>query len=326
MTILSDMARVHAHRRLREARGKLQPDSILGALRGGWDVWERASNPDLSGMARLPHLAILHELDLRTTSDRPVLAMEMGRAELNAGFWRQLNILPDPDHQRRAENRHRDADPFMPIDSPMQPDRAAFLRTILGHTPLDIAELHVWLRKHDKPLARLLLAKNFEPALALRPDLIAMPWPEAIRARWSLDGGRDHLPPVLLLVLYAECARLAMDMAAHIRLSFDEGGREIFSRPFLDQIPLMGGPIAPPSAIVRLVEMAPFQSNALLPPGDLIRTVDPGLCGAWSEAAAAAMPNIIALGGEATLETFRKPPSPAVAAFIGQGIAAHPRF
>jgi len=318
MTVLDDMLRVHAHRQLLDARDYRAPSDISGVLRGGWDVWERPDDLDLTGVARLPHLAILSGLDLRHTAHRPLLAMDMGRTELNAGFWRQLNIRPDSD--RNGSN------PFAPIDGRTSPERAAFLRTLLGHTPADIVEFLVWLREQDETSARLLLAKDFKSAQARRPDLIDMPWPDAVRARWSWDGGRDHLPPLLALVLYAEGARLSRNMVAHIRLSFDEQGREIYSRPFLEGVPTMGGPFVPPPAVARLIEMAPFETTALLPPGDLIRSLDAPLCGAWSEGAASAMANIVALGGAAALETFRRPVSPATAAFIGQGIAAHPRF
>ncbi|AXJ94957.1 MULTISPECIES: hypothetical protein [unclassified Sphingomonas] len=325
MTVLDDMLRVHAFRQLLDARDDHEPGDISGVLRGGWDVWERPEDLDLTGVARLPHLAILSGLDLRHTAHRPVLAMDMGRTALNAGFWRQLNILPNSD-QRRRDERHDASDPFAPIDGQLYPERAAFLRAIFGHTPADIVEFLVCLREKDKQTARLLLAKDFKAALAGRSALIEMPWPDAVRARWSREGGGDHLPPVLAVALYAEAARLSRNMTAHIRLSFDEHGQEIFSRSFLELIPKLGGAGAPPSAIGRLVELAPLQTTALLPPSELIRSLDTTLCGAWSEDAASAMANIIALGSGAALETFRTPESPATAEFIGQGIAAHPRF
>ena len=188
MTVLDDMLRVHAFRQLLDARDDHEPGDISGVLRGGWDVWERPEDLDLTGVARLPHLAILSGLDLRHTAHRPVLAMDMGRTALNAGFWRQLNILPNSD-QRRRDERHDASDPFAPIDGQLYPERAAFLRAIFGHTPADIVEFLVCLREKDKQTARLLLAKDFKAALAGRSALIEMPWPDAVRARWSREGG-----------------------------------------------------------------------------------------------------------------------------------------
>ena len=327
MTVLSDIQHLYAHQ---EARARSSTDAdVLRAVYRGWDVWPGEERGDRVGMARLPHLAILHDVDLARAGHRPVLTLDMDRHAFEAGIWRQLLILPDmPSNDIRSGLSPADptsSDPFAPTRWTV-PDREMFLRTVTGHSPRDLAEFMVDLREQDGPLARLILAKDFRAALRLRPDAFDIPWPASVVARWARTGQRDHLPPVVVAGVIAELSRLAQNIDAHLHLTFDAAGNEIFSRGYLDAIPTLAGPFAAPAAVARLTELAVLSSTALVPPDDVLERLDPGSCSAWSEGAASIMAIAIGRAGHDACEMVRYPDTPQDATFFRDGIARNPRF
>ncbi|WP_375399076.1 hypothetical protein [uncultured Sphingomonas sp.] len=327
MTVLSDIQHLHAHQAAR-ARPSTNAD-VLRAVYQGWDVWPGEERGDRVGMARLPHLTILRDIDVARAGHRPVLTRDMDRHALEAGIWRQLLILPDmPSNDIRSELPPADptsSDPFAPTRWTV-PDREMFLRMVTGHSPRDLAEFIVDLRHQDEALARLILAKDFKAALRLRPDAFDIPWPASVVARWAHNGQRDHLPPVAVAGVIAELSRLAQNIDAHLHLTFDAAGNEIFSRGYLDAIPTLAGPFAAPAAVARLTELAVLSSTALVPPDDVLERLDPASCRAWSEGAASIMAIAVGRAGHDAFEMVRHPDTPQDATFFRDGIARNPRF
>lgn len=326
MTVLSDIQHLHAHQTA-TARPSTDAD-VLRAVYEGWDVWPGKERGDRAGMARLPHLAILHDVDVSRAGHRPVLTLDMDRHALEAGLWRQLLILPDmPSTDIRSGLPSADptsSDPFAPTRWTV-PDRELFLRIVTGHSARDLAEFIVDLRHQHEALARLVLAKDFKAALRLRPDAFDIPWPASVTARWTRTGQRDHLPPLAVAGVIAELSRLAQNVDGHVHLTFDEAGNEIFSRFYLDAIPTLAGPLGAPAAIARLAELAVLSSTALVPPDDLMETLERADCGNWSEGAASIMSVAIGRIGHCAFKIFRRP-DVEDAIFIRDGIARNPRF
>lgn len=327
MTVLNDIHQLHAHHKAISTR--VSDDDALRVLYTGWDVRSDDDRGDRVGMARLPHLAILRDIDPGQAGRRPILSLDMDQYTLEAGIWRQLLIFPGTPSADAGDTAQpvdeKSIDPFAPTRWTV-PDREGFLRTMIGHSPRDLAEFILDIREHDGPLARLILAKDFKAALRSRPDLFDIRWPASALARWERTGQRDHLPPVALAGIVAELSRLGQNIDAHLHLNFDEVGNEIFSRGYLDAIPTLAGPLGAPAAVARLTELAVLSSTALVPPDDMLLTLDQDVCGDWSEGAASIMAVDIGRAGHGAFEMIRRPGSSPDARFLRDGIARNPRF
>lgn len=338
MTVLTDVAHVHA----RLAASGVWPDSGEDAdrlLRTNWDVWASVDGDDMfMGMARAPHLAIMHDIDLAARGLRPVLAPHMGTPALHAALWRQLQVMPDDYHERCEEETagsnevacasvHPGRNAYAPLDGLNEPARAEHIRRLIGHSPLDLAEFLKELLRTDLDLGKLLLAKNFKTALRMYPAAINLPWPVQTTRRWKITGGRNYLPPVVALAAFAELARLSHNAAAHIWLTFDDAGQELFLGPVLKD----ATNLAADEAVLRTIELAAFGSTALLPPADLLlaKLEHDQLvraCTAWTINAAAAATLNLAAYHESFPSDLLQSATPAWASARSASFATHPRF
>ena len=72
---------------------------ILPLLIRGWDITDDRHKVDHpgDGMWRASHLAIVKNLDLDRRGVCPIIAPGMSKAQLLAGLWRQIRILPESD-------------------------------------------------------------------------------------------------------------------------------------------------------------------------------------------------------------------------------------
>lgn len=247
-------------------------------LREGWDYWspEGPARSEPLGIFRAPHLALLGEVPASAIPGCPILAHGMNASEIEAAFYRQCRIMPDAPYDGVSV----DGDPYHIIpDEDYDPARAWIFRAVTGHTPWDLAVFISDYAAHDPESARLLIAKDFKTALRLKPELLrSVGWPDSVRRSWGETGGADNLPPFLALVLHAELARHAMNDRGMIALSYDDEGRQLTMRGFLNGIEptaIEGGsgnlsrivnPHRGMSSADRLLEMIPFQTIALLPP------------------------------------------------------------
>ncbi len=328
MTYLDDVSWSEAYRRGITGNDE-SPAELCSILRSNWDVWESAQPREPMGLARLPHLAIVRKVDPTGHGLRPVLAPDMDKHLLEAGFWRQLRIYPDV-----GVDVTQAVDPFSPDQQmPVDGGRARFLRQIFGHDVTDCVLYLDDVRQRDRKLYRLLLAKDYLAAFKHRPDILDDPWPYAAQTRWKLTKGRDYLPPVLALALMTEAARLGHNQHGVLGLSFDERGKEIFIRPYLEAIPSVGGPIEPPHWLARHVENSIFQTTALMPPDHVFPHIangiiipgNPELGRAWSEGAATVIAAVLGAGGAAHVRMVTRPGTADDAKKLKDGIAFHPR-
>lgn len=339
MTVLTDIANVYS--RLLAASGRW-PDGSEAAeplLRTNWDVWASVDGDDMfAGLARSPHLAIIHGIDLNASGLRPVLASDMSIAQLHAGLWRQLHVLPDDYEDRHDQDGTNTStrglfadatgrDPFAPRDGLREPARSEHIRRIIGHTPLDLAEFLNDLLRSDPGLGRLLLAKDFRAALKTRPDAFSLAWPVQTMRRWERNGARDYLPPVIALAALTELARLSHNAAAHIRMSFGAAGEELFLRPVLTDAARLhaGGPV------LRTIELAAFGSAALLPPARLLlarmeHQERVNACTKWTVDVAAAATLFLAADLDIVPDRILCPATQADAEGRRASLASHPRF
>lgn len=249
------------------------------SLRRGWDYWQPGQPlTDGRGIARTLHPRISRDIALPEGS-RPILDVGMSAAELQAAIWRQSLIRPG-DPEAEAD------DPFAVSAADAYCSRADHLLALIGHTPRDLALWLDDLRRTDPATFRLVLAKDFKAALARRPRLRSAQWPAVVTRQWR-DGESDYLPPIFVAILYAELARLAINQAGLLALSFDDGV-ELTTTQILNRVPLASGPQAP-LAILRAIAMAPFQSVALTPPDLILENLDRSAAAAWSQTAAASI-------------------------------------
>ena len=249
------------------------------SLRLGWDYWQPGQPmTDGHGIARTPHPAIGRDITM-PRGVRPILDLGMSAAEIQAGIWRQCIIRP-------GDPFAKGDDPFTISTADAFCSRAEHLVALIGHAPRDLALWLDDLRRTDPDIFRLVLAKDFKAALAHRSRLRVARWPAAVTQQWR-DGEGDYLPPIFVAILYAELARLAINQAGLLALSFDDGV-ELTTTQFLNRVPLAGGPHAPP-AILRAIAMAPFQSVALTPPDTILENLDRSAAAAWSQTAAASI-------------------------------------
>lgn len=307
--------------------------STGSGLRRGWDYWlpelpPHAESEDFSpkiavahptikpdtdgnGMARLPHAHLLRGEPLPAQA-LPVLDLTMDIADLRAGVWRQCLIRPADDSITEGSN------PFRGRRGNELCTSSRHMMALLGHPPRDLV---IWLddlRRRDPALFRLVLAKDFRGAIETQPDIIDEPWPHAVRTLWWDDEG-DFLSPFRVAILYAEIARLAMNQAGLLDLAFD-GGTELTTKRLLDRIATSGGP-ATSRAADRAIAHAPYQTLALTPPAMMLANKDVAAIAAWVQTGSARITLAAALRGEINI----LPVTSAEAAFLRDGIAAHPQ-
>lgn len=267
---------------------------------------------DGSGVARLSHWGLLKGMPL-PVGCLPVLDLDMDVRHLLAGIWRQCLIRP-ADDDAAAEG-----DPFLVGRIGRLCASSHYLMALIGHPPRDLALWFDDLRRRDRALFRLVLAKDFRTAMASAPDIVTSPWPSAVTEHWT-GANHDHLPPFLVAVLYAELARLAMNQAGLLDLSFD-GRVELTTRQLLDRVWVSGGPGASRAAD-RAIAQAPFQSHALGLPDALFARGNRNGIAAWVKSAAASI--ALEAGQRGGLDI--QPHTPEQAAFLGRGFAAHPQY
>ncbi|EZP70387.1 hypothetical protein BV96_03352 [Sphingomonas paucimobilis] len=234
-------------------------------LRRGWDYWipdkpemRRLQATDGRGIARTPHPHILHNERLPDGA-RPILDVDMNGMALHGGIWRQCLIRPG---DANADNHE---DPFAVSAITAFCSRAERLVALIGHQPRDLALYLVDVRKRDKKLFRLLLAKDFLGALAHNYGVLDDPWPASVQRLWQRRE-QDYLPPFLVAALYAELPRAAMNQAGLIEMSVD--GETLTIKRMADRLPMAGSELEP-MAIQRLIDHLPFQSFALDVPDEL---------------------------------------------------------
>ena len=330
MTVLNDIALVQQRRAISAISGNVDSTATLEVLRSGWDVHARAEgNFDTFGMARQPHLAIQHSLDLIGLGLKPVLSIVMNAHEIEAGIWRQLNIYPDTDcseigNEPSDEPTSEPLDPFSPPRSSIA-SRSWFLIALIGHSPRDIAEFIVELKTTDEATARLLLSKDLKNLLKRRPELLQLGWPDSVKKRWQRHWGKDAMPPVLAIALYAEIARLGQNIAAHLQLAFDERGHELTIKTYLETINTLATDPSALFAARRLTQMAPLSTSALVPPDAFLKPADRRKCSVWSTNAASWATIVLANAGNAAFDLFSSPGDHSISRFIRDGVATNPR-
>lgn len=303
-------------------------------LRRGWDYWvppvareaaARTSGPKPAGgrgtaepntngrgAARLPHRGLLNGLPLPAAC-LPVFAHDMDVRHLLAGIWRQCLIRP------ADEDAAAGGDPFLVGRVDRLCASSHHLMALIGHPPRDLALWFDDLRRSEQALFRLILAKDFRTAMASAPDIVTSPWPAAVTKHWT-RADHDHLPPFLVAVLYAELARLAMNQAGLLDLSFD-GPVELTTRRLLERVRVSGGP-GGSLAADRAIAHAPFQSHALGLPDALLAPGNRNGIAAWVKTAAARI--ALEAGQRGGIDI--QPQTSDQAAFLGAGFAAHPQF
>jgi hypothetical protein len=333
MTIIEDLALVDAHHAVSVSSSPRDQTAVLATLRSGWDIWQRSDRDDRFGMARNTHLAIVEGIDVTKARLRPVLAAGMSDAELEAGIWRQLRIFPDETDRTSgdAPGTESDCAPYAVHASRPAP-RAEYVIALTGHSPRDMAEFLFELHADDEKQGRLVMGKSLKTVLRLHPELIDRPWPDSVLERWrkanlrSHANLRDHMPPIRAAGIFAELSRLAQNVHAHARLSFDDNGNEIFLRGYLDGIAALPDKPETTYAISRALQMAPFLSTALVPPDRILLSVNESRCARWSKHAASAAAMAITIAGDEGLRDLAVPLDRETAGFLRDGIGKHPRF
>lgn len=283
------------------------------ALSRGWDYWHPGTSAaDGRGIARTPHPIILGRETLPLEC-RPIFDAAMTAEQLQAGIWRQCLIRPgDPDAVAGE-------DAFAISDPVAYCSRAEHLVALIGHAPRDLALWLNDLRRTDPSSFAFVLAKDFRTALVECPKLASAGWPDIVQRQWT-GGEGDYLPPFFVAALYAELARLALNQAGLLELSFD-AGVELTTTRFLDRMPLAGGPHEP-RAITHAIAMAPFQSVALSPPDMILGNHDRAAAKAWSTTAAASIALAAGLCDGINLSVA----SPEDAIFLRAAFEASPNF
>jgi hypothetical protein len=271
-------------------------DKILPLLIRGWDITDDRHKVDQpgDGIWRASHLAIVKNLDLERRSICPIIAAGMSKAELLAGSWRQIRIFPKSSPWRRdSVQTSQHADPFSPAAEPrkesaneldeIKKDVAAdeerhisrdnYFVTLIGHTFEDVVEFLIELEKTNLELARLLLAKDFMAAIKAFPKCLELPWPESCLARFKNDKRCDYLPPILVLVLFAELACHAQGQAVHNRLSFDKNCNRVDLATVRKDIVTAhsGNSLA---ATKHLLQCKWMQTSALIAPTTIVENQD----------------------------------------------------
>lgn len=307
MSIIDDVAAAVAQAGLDNS-----VDPAVG-LRRGWDYWiPRQPATDGCGIARTPHRHLSDQIPLPDGA-RAIIDGGMSEAQLGGSFWRQVLIRP------REAGAGGGPDTFAISNMAARCERAEYLVTLLGHSPRDLAMYLGDLKLRDRPVFDRVIAKDFKGALALYPTIIDDPWPHRVRALWTKPEA-DYLPPFLVAVLYAELARLAVNHAGLLEMAFD-AGIELSTRRFLPRVPLAGGPHQP-TAILRAIEMLPYQSIALSAPGTVLQRGDAEAAAAWARVCAASLSAAAEERGGLDVT----PATPKEAKAIARDFAASPAF
>lgn len=283
------------------------------ALLRGWDYWVAGSAPtEGRGVARTPHPFVSGRV---TLPDGALAVVDPSHTpvQLLAGVWRQCLIRPGDRHASLGR------DPFAVSDIDADCASSSHLVALLGHQPRDLALYLDSLRQRDPSLFALVLAKRFREAIEHDPDVLVEAWPHNIQSRWSEAEG-DYLPPFLVAVLYAELARLALNQAGLLELSFD-GGVELTTKQFLERVKVSSGAAAG-KAVQRAIAYAPFQSVALGLPDQIVRNGDWEAARAWVRTAASGIALTAAIRGDIDIA----PGTPGEAKFLHAGFAVHPAF
>lgn len=278
-------------------------NEVMPLLVEGWDFTSDPRKVDEpgEGMWRAPHLAIVKGTDLLGAGICAIISPGMSLAKLQAGLWRQSRVLPKNEPWRRlAVDRPAHADPFEPDARQPAGDaetelliqiaavdvgdrsRDDFFVTLIGHTVKDVCEFLVEVEKSDPELAKLLFAKNFMETRATSFASLALPWPASCISRFKREKRRDHLPPVLALILLAETARHAQVQALHTRLSFDKDGYRIGLKIVCEDIVTVAGGHAL-AATKLLLRCKWLQSSALLAPTATMGSADADAALAWTD-------------------------------------------
>lgn len=309
----------------------IDPGNNSGSgLRRGWDYWLPAASsgatsigvdldiatakPDTdgNGMARLPHAHLMRG-DRLPADGLPVLDLTMDTAALRAGIWRQCLIRPADDSVTEGGN------PFLGKRGNELCTSSRHLMALVGHPPRDLVLWLDDLRARDPALFRLVLAKDFRGAISAYPDIIYETWPDVVQTLWQKDED-DFLPPFRVAVLYAELARLAMNQAGLLDLAFD-GQIELTTKQLLARVATSGGPAASRAAD-RAIANAPYQTLALNPPASMLDNKDLAAIVAWTNTGASSI--TLAAGRRGGVNIA--PATPAEAASLRDGFAAHPQY
>lgn len=244
------------------------PPLQFGTLRLGWDYWIPCfeagcdtvppyRHTDGCGVARFVHPVVLGTAKL-PGGTRPVLSVDMSARQIANGIYRRSLIRPGSDSE--------DAGDFDIGSIDAGCVSAAYLQTLLGHTPADVAQWLVQLRNDNFQLFRHVLGNDFARAFELDPELIERPWPSVVRSK------RDFMPPIMAAVLYAELGRAAMNQAGLLELG-TYAGEELRTKTVLDLIPTAGVAFDTP-AIRRMAAHSALQTyslaDAIEPAGDVL--------------------------------------------------------
>jgi hypothetical protein len=278
----------------------------------GWDYWVPAKAlTDGKGIARTAHPPTANYAHINKDA-RAIIAPDMNARQLTGALWRQCMILPGDDEAFGEEDVFAVSalDAFCPS--------ADHLIAVIGHEPRDVALYLDDLRERDDKLFRLVLAKDFRTAVERCPAIVHDEWPSRARRYWK-EGQADYLPPFLATVLYAELARLAMNEAGLIGLTFD-GDVELTTTQLLKRIAVTGTIHAAP-AVSQALRHALYQSHALVPPA-LLNEADPAVKQAWVQTIASHI--ALDVGRGSAMDLAATPPERASA--LEAKFASHPQF
>ena len=306
----------------------------------GWDSTSDLSSADPTNFGVWRTGLLLSGLGRPAEDVRriPIIHSDMALAELENGGWRLLRILPEApcSYADKDMVKTNPNDFYSTISGNVLADRDWLIFSILGHTIRDEGEfLHDVLLREPK-VGKLLLAKRFKEALALRPDLPAWQWPDKTLARWKDTGGKDYLPPFYFHVILSEFQRLAQNATALIALSFRADGSPLTIASLINdlrEINKLGKADIQEkgsaydifeSSVANLTTLIPLQTYALLPE-DSIMSSYIGIDGILHTAKAfRAMKNSISRGSAnmfAILSGYKKE---SRSGFVAQAMSAHP--
>lgn len=333
MTVITTAGWVERHRHIvasLRTRATVPAETIVAELRKGWDlvVSGPTSPVGLLGIPRVPHLAILGDVPAAAMPGRPIFAVNMTVQEIEAGLYRQCRIRPEA----LADGTSIAKDPYTILDDDAyDPGRAWVFRALTGHAPRDVALFLADQLQRRPNIGKRLLAKDFVTALAEAPDLYDATWPDRVQAGWHENGGKNYLPPMLVLALHAELARWSLNDLGMIALSFDADGTAITTQTLIADIMATAAAIdrttvmPHPTPIDALVGMVPFQTYTLLPPTAVFASRDASAGRAWSQACASLIPSVIGDHGPTLIDDMMTFAGHLTPTALQANIRAHPK-
>tara|TARA_R110001606_G_scaffold54071_2_gene132786 strand:- start:6064 stop:7881 length:1818 start_codon:yes stop_codon:yes gene_type:complete len=254
--------------------------SLYGVSIVGWDSTSDLSSVDPTnfGVWRTGLILAGHGRPEGDARRIPIIHSDMTLAELENGCWRQLRILPEAPTSYADEDmvRTNPNDFYSTISGKVLADRDWLIFSLVGHTNRDAAEFLRSALLNDPKVGKLLLAKCFKEALALRPDLPAWEWPDETIARWKKTDGKDYLPPFYFLVILSEFQRLAQNATALMALSFRTDGTPLTIASIIEDIGEADSKKTGSafdifeSSVANLTTLIPLQTYALLPKDSMI--------------------------------------------------------